>query len=185
MAQEETINVEIYKPTYPIGQEVYVPGKNRVTETKVVGYEVQVIEQEGNPVGVVSNYRLQQLVSVRRGAESDLVDYVKDCDFYVERSKAEAASKFLEVNADNETWRLAVGDRDVKDEDSPYSIENCGLPACCANISEARDILLYCKHEGGLLAHDRDTLAELITGHGLEYDGGSPIGRIFGQLGIE
>lgn len=169
---------------YPIGQEVYVPQRNGVRDTRIVGYEMRVWEKQGTLRGMISNYCLQHGIFLRKGAKSDLVTCVKDYDFYVEKSKAEAASKFSEVHADEVTWKLAVGDRDVKDEDSPYSIENCGLPACCGDISEARDILFYCKQQGGLLVHDQEELSGLITGHGFEYGRGSPMGKILGQLGI-
>jgi len=184
MEKEEKISIEVDKPAFPIGQVVYVPIKNQIIETRILGYEIQAFKEEGTLLGVVSNYRIQHFVPVRRGEESDLVGYVKECDFYVNKSKAGEASKFLEVKADEESWKLAVGDRKVEDKNSPYNTENCGLPICCANISEARDILLYCKNEGGLIVHERDLLRDLIVGHDLEYKGDSPIGKIFAQLGI-
>ncbi|MBR9691420.1 hypothetical protein GOV06_01415 [Candidatus Woesearchaeota archaeon] len=186
MAEEEKINLELIKPTYPLEQVVFVPVKNKVVETKIIRYEVQVIKENDSLLGILSNYYLDQMVRIRRGTEQDLVYLVKECDFYVDREKAEAASKFLEVKADEETWKLAIGDRKVEDEDSPYDLDNCGLPRCCANISEARNILLYCQEEGGLIAHDRDNLLSLLLDrHDLEFEKQEPIGKIYTQLGIK
>ena len=87
---------------------------------------------------------------------------------------------------DEEAWRIAVGDRDVQDENSPYSLENCNLSPCCADISEARDILLLCKKEGGLIVHDRDEMARyLFESHDFQYDAQSPIGKVFEQLQVK
>ncbi|MEK6969849.1 MAG: hypothetical protein AABW48_05470 [Nanoarchaeota archaeon] len=181
----EKINVGIIKPQYPIGQVIYFPEHGRVIETKISGYEVRVIPQDSGLIGVVSNYHIPQMVSVRRGEESDLVICVRERDFYVDQHKATIASRFLAVQVDDEVWRLAIGDRTVTDENSPYSIENCGLPRCCANISEARDILSFCRRNSGLIAHNRDELSNLIEEHGFEYQRESPIGRIFQQLEIK
>jgi hypothetical protein len=179
-----TISVEVYKPAYHIGQEVYIPEKDRVVQTKIADYEVCVREEAGALVGVVSCYHLLTAVDVRRGAELELTDLVRDADLYTDKAQAEAASVFIPVAADFETWRLAIGDRTVADEASPYNIANSGLPTCCANISDARDILYLCRSEGGLIAHERDYLAELLAGHDLKSDSASPLGTILGQLGI-
>jgi len=184
MPEVKRLSVEIINAVYPIGKRVYVPQKNGAAQTEIVGYEVQVIKENAGLVGVVSNYRLPLLVSVRRGEEPNKDNLVKPNEFYTNKNKAEAASKFMQVTADDETWRLAIGDRKIKEEDSPYNIDNCGLPTCCANISEARDILSFCRREGGLIAHERNILADLLTGDGFEYDSRSPIGKVLSQLGI-
>ncbi len=185
MANAEKIRVEITKPSSSIGQVIYIPEHNRVTKAKITGYEVQVIQEGTGLVGVVSNYHIPQIVSVRRGEEADLTSHVKERDFYVDKDKATKASRFLAVIVDDETWKLAIGDQEVTDENSPYFTENSGLPPCCANISEVRDILLYCKRTSGLIVHDRDDLSGLIREHGLKYKRKEPIGVIFQQLEIK
>jgi len=183
-AKKEKIKLEIIKPAYTVGQEIYIPKRNNVTQTTISGYEVQVIKEGDSLIGVVSNYRLLQGVTLRRGERSDLVFLVKECDFYADKNKAKEASKFIPVTLDDENWRLAIGDRMVTEEDSPYNIDNCGLPCCCTNISDARDILYFCRTENGLIMHERNTLAYLLKNHGFKYDIQSPIGKLLGQLGI-
>ena len=172
-------------PRFKIGQTVYVPEKDEAVEATIWAYEAGIFEKNGNLGGVISGYRIRNFVSVRRGCDSDLTSVIRERDFYDDQKKAQEASKFLEVTLDEEAWRIAVGDRKVKDEKSPYNLENCNLPPCCANISEARDILLYCKRNGGLIVHDREELRRnIFHGHDLRYDAQSPIAQIFKQLQI-
>ncbi len=185
MARKEKISIKLYRPGYQIGQEVYVPEKNKITETKIISYEARVIKEGKGLVGIISNYCLDQLVSVRRGEESTFTNILKENDFYIDRGRAEVASEFIEVNADDETWLLAIGDRNAMDFDSPYCLDNCGLHSCCANISEARSIMILCRKEKGLIAHNRDILVELIKDHvDIDYGRESPLGKIFEQLRI-
>ena len=182
---DETLpQVEMHNMDYPIGLEVYIPEKNIPTKTKIIGYSANIIEQKGKLVGIVTDYRIHHGVSLRRGAESDLVCYVKHNEIYTNPSAAEAASRFLEVQADEEIWRLAIGDRKVKDTNSPYHIDNSGLPICCGNISDARDILAYCKNEGGLIVFERDQLGYLLKGHEHPKSDEEPLGSILKQLEI-
>ena len=182
---KEKTNFEFLdEPRFDIGQTVYVPTRTGAVQTNISGYEVQVIKQGTKLVGIISNYRLQQSLVVRRGEGADLTDLFKESGLYVNRAKARIASEFIAVTMDGETWRLAIGDRNEKDENSPYNIDNCGLSTCCANISDARDILTFCKREGGLIVHEQRTLAELLRGHDFKYTPESPLGKILSQLKI-
>jgi len=181
---EERVDVKFVKPRFNIGQKIYVPERNRVLETTIYGYEAIISEENGNLLGGVSGYSIEHLVSIRRGSDSDITNVVRARDFYEDKDKAKEASKFLEVKVDEETWKIAIGDREAEDENSPYNLQNCNLSICCADISEARDILIFCRKYNGLIAHDRNELADLVNGHGFNYDTQSPIGRIFEKLEI-
>lgn len=181
----EIINLQLYKPQYEIGQVVYIPEKGKVAETRIKGYEVQAFMQGQSISGVVSNYKLLHMVSLRRGENSDLVHYVKDADLYTDKKSAVKASVFVDVLADEESWKLAIGDRNEKNPSSPYHLDNCEFPTCCANVSEGRDILIYCRSQGGLIVHERDQLQEIINQHDLNYKKEGPLGRILAQLRID
>ena len=184
--EQERISIELSKPRFAIGQTIYVPQKNAVVSSPILGYDARIGQEYGKLLGEITGYHIQNFVSVRRGDDSDFTSVIRAGDFYEDQKKAQDASRFLEVVLDEEAWRIAVGDRDVQDEDSPYSLENCNLPPCCANISEARDILLYCKRNSGLIVHDRDEMARyLFEGHDFGYNAQSPIGKIFEQLKVE
>lgn len=169
--EKERVNIQLIKPTYSIGQKIYVPSKDKAEEADITAYEALVMKEKGGLVGIVLNYSIRPFVSIRRGLKSKFTDLVKVSDFYIERAKAEAASKFMEVSADPETWKLAIGDRDEIEED--------------LDIYEARDILIFCQNEGGLIVHERDKLANLLNKHKFDYDTESPIGKILVQLGIQ
>ena len=186
MAEAEKIQLEILKPRYPIGQVIYIPENNRVITTKILGYQVYIMQEGSDLMGIVSNkYHIPEFVSVRSGEEADLVDRVAEQEFYVDQDKATRASRFLTVHVDDETWKLAIGDREITNEDSPYFTRNSELPPCCASLSEARDILLYCKKNVGLIVHYRDVLSDIIDQHEVAYQRNGPLGRIFQQLGIK
>lgn len=90
--------------------------------------------------------------------------------------------KFYSTKFDPIQWSFAIGDRDDKDPNSRFNIDNCDLASCCANISDARDILLFAKREGGLIEHDRKTLAKLLESH--EFNKNGYLGQILHTLGI-
>jgi hypothetical protein len=183
--EQERISIALIKPRFRIGQTIYVPQKDEAVETAILEYDARIGEEKGNLWGVVSSYHIRNFVSVRRGDNSDFTSVIHAGDFCDDQKKAQEASKFLEAKLDEEAWRIAVGDRAVKDEKSPYNLKNCNLPPCCANISEARDILLYCKRNGGLIMHDRDKLKTLLfEGHDFKYNAQSPIAQIFKQLQV-
>jgi len=185
--QEDRTNIEFFKPIFKIGQTIYVPQKNKVVTTKIAGYYASIGEEKaGKLIGIISDYHVSNFVHVRRGDESELTNILCLRDFCEDLNKAQEESRFLEVKLDEESWKIAVGVRDLHDENSPYSLEHCNLPPCCANISEARDILNYCKRNNGLTIHDRNELTKLLfEGHEFEYDPQSPIGRIFEQLQVK
>ena len=181
----EIISIDLLKPRFKIGQTIYVPQKNEVVESSILGYDAAIGEKDGKLLGVITGYNIENFVFVRRGEDSDLTTVIQEEDFCDSQKKAKKASRFLEVNLNEEAWKIAVGDRDVEDKNSPYNIENCNLPRCCANISEARDILLYCKKNNGLIVQDRDKLTGILfEGHDFEYDVQSSLGEIFKQLQV-
>jgi hypothetical protein len=180
----ETIKIDLQKPGYDLGQTVYIPQKNKVTETKITHYEATILNDNGI-IGIVTGYRISHAVIKRAGEISDLVWVVRPSDFCDTREEAEKSSRFLEVKLTEEEWRLAVGDRTIQDINSPYNVENCKLPSCCANISEVRDILLYCKHKGGLIVHEKTPIPEYMKGHSLDIKDDSILAKLFKQLEID
>lgn len=186
MDLEETVNVPLLKPEYSIGQVVYVPERRGVVTTNITGYDVRIIENKGKMLGAVQWYVLHQCVPTRRGSSSYFNNTVKGEYLYTDKAKAEVASVFLPVQLDELSWLSAIGERKIKDEKSPYHIANCELLDCCTNISEARDILIYCKTEGGLIVHEREALLRALKEHNLEGECRSGyLGSIFGPLGIK
>lgn len=165
MTDKETIDLKLIKPSFSIGQKIYIPGKERVTKTKIIGYQIGATEEDKTLVGVCTSYFIDGPlgVEVRRGEISEFVHCVLESDFYIDKKEANAASRFLNVACDDETWKLAVGDRKITDESSPYYINNCDLPHCCANTDEARAILGYCKANGGLIVYHKDQIVELLS----------------------
>ena len=184
MTTEELLNIELYRPAYPIGQEVYIPVRKGAAASRIIGYKVQVSETDNRLVGKVSNYRLEDLVSVRVGPKQSMVNQVREDLIYLDRLKAESASGFIEVDVDKETWRLAIGKRTVVNEDSPYHVKNCELSNYCENMEEARNILLCCKAKNGLLIHDYNLLNNLLEGYDFKDNPNNPLGKIITQLRI-
>ncbi len=199
---KERINIAFLKPRFSIGQVIYVPQKQEVVKSDILRYQAEIgmeytpeinqamldkdfrKEFTGTLLGGVKRYIIRQFVDVRRGEDSIFTDCIESRDFYIYSEKAQQASEFLEVKLDEEEWRIAIGDRNVEDENSPYYLKNCNLPRCCADISKARDILIYCRKNNGLIVHYRDELADLINGHGFECKPQSQIEKIFRQLKI-
>lgn len=176
------IQLEIAKPNYKIEQKIFVPQRGGVLETTIQAYWIGATTENGKLLGVVAGYRAAHpLISVRRGQDAVIPLELWEKDFYANLKKAETAAKFLAVKADEKTWKLAIGDRDDEDEKSPYNTGNCDLKPCCANISEARDILIYCRKNSGLLVHDRNELKRMFEGHGY---GGNSLSKILSQLRI-
>jgi hypothetical protein len=184
--EEKLLEVQMYEPRFKIGQTVFLPCKNGVSATKITGYISHVNQSpEGKLISGVRLYQINTVGIERIGSETVLNNELTGRNFYTDKAKAQSASRFLEVDIDNELWKIAIGDREIKDENSPYSLSNCNLKRCCANISEARDILCLCIKQKGLLVHDRDEMRGLIfDGHDFKYNSGSPIDKIFRQLEI-
>src|SRR3989344_6957234 len=182
----ERISIEVVKPKYKIGQQVYVPQKDSPTQARIIRYNFEVGKVEEKLLGRLRNYELDKGVILRLGDDFELTFSVHESNICADRQKAEEYSKFLSVDVDDEMWKRAIGNRDMKDENSPYGIDNSGLPSCCADISEARDVLLYCQKQKGLIVHDRDLLKELLDGHGhpTTFQKGSPIEIILEKLEI-
>jgi len=177
------MNILFENSKYEIGQKLFVPQKNKVKEVEITYYDARIFESKNGLKGLITGYHYNTLLRLRRGSSKYLVDILLNRDVYDTREKAEKASKFLPVTATNDEWLLAIGDRDIEDDDSPYHIDNSNFPSCCANMSAARDILLYCKEEGGLIAHDREPLKYLLRTHN-RYDVDDPLKGILKQLRI-
>ena len=179
----QTTTVEIDKPRYQIGQTIFVPQRDGALETTIEAYWIGATTENEKLRGVIVGYRVKHpLIQVRRGEDAEIPSELLEKDFYDERARAEEASEFLPVVADEETWKRAVGVRRGEDENSSYNIDNSDLPSCCANISEARDILYYCKSQGGLLVHDCSELKRMLEGHGYS---GESLSKIMMQLRME
>src|SRR3989344_2117327 len=182
----ERISIEVVKPKYEIGQRVYVPQKDSPTQARIIRYNFEVSKVGEKLLGKLRSYELDQGVILRLGDDFELTFSVHGSNICADRQKAEEYSRFLSVDVDDEMWKRAIGDRDMKDENSLYDIDNSGLPSCCADISEARDVLLYCQKQKGLIVYDRDWLKELLDGHEhpTTFQKGSPIGIILEELVI-
>jgi len=95
-------------------------------------------------IGRVDSYSMDG--NVPRGYDLDPME-TRGFNFYRDRAEAEKASRFLPVTSDEETWKLAVGDRDT--ENPRYEIEESDLGVCCEDISFFRDMLYACQEDGG------------------------------------
>ncbi|MFA5856746.1 MAG: hypothetical protein WC867_05280 [Candidatus Pacearchaeota archaeon] len=180
------INIEFIEPKFIIGQSIYVPQLNEVVDTKILGYDARIGKRPGILSGRITGYHIRDVVSVRRGNDCELTSIVQSDDFYGDMLEAHKASKFLEVNLDEESWKITIDEKDNEDENSPYNFEKCNLIPCCECISKARDILIYCQKYKGLIVHDRNELTRyLFERHNFKYDKDSPLGKIFEQLQIK
>jgi len=184
--EEKLLDVGMYEPRFKIGQTVFIPDRNGASATEITGY-ISLVRQnpEGGLVSGVRLYQVNPFGIERIGSEAVLNDELTGRNFYTDKEQAQSASRFLEVHVDDEAWKLAIGDREIEDEGSPYNLSNCDFGSCCANISEARDILYLCRDQKGLLVHNRDEMRGLIFEyHDFQYDAESPIDQIFRQLEI-
>ena len=186
MDEKPKLDVKMNKPEFEIGQTVFLPSRQGAERTEITGY-ISLVRQssEGKLISGVRLYQVNPFGIERIGSETVLSDELTGRNFYTDKKQAQAASRFLGVALDDESWKLAIGDREIEDEDSPYSLSNCNLGICCANISEARDILYLCREQKGLLVHDRDEMCGLIFDeHDFQYGAGSPIAQIFKRLEV-
>jgi len=186
MGVEETITLNVWKPAYSIGSTVYVPQKEGAITTKVTGYLVEVRDVgRDQPLGNVQRYLLERMVMFRGQTERDLNNEVLREYLYPSLEEAQAASRFIPVNADILSWLGAIGERKVS-EDSTYSHHNSQLGVCCACLSNARDILTYCQKEKGLIVHEKNALVRELRGCGNLTDKHflGELGDIFIQLEI-
>jgi hypothetical protein len=82
-------------------------------------------------------------------------------EIYSTEDEAKKLSSWFEVKGIRKRdWKTAIGDR--KDDES---LEEAELSRCCANISEARDLLLLCQKNSGLIQRDVNQLHYLLKGH--------------------
>jgi len=188
MIKEKTIKLDLIKPEYPIGKTIYMPQINAPLKTKIIAYNTQIHKIDGKNLGIVTGYVFEGGIFKRIGCGGAFISEAKDCDIYIDEEKAKRACRWLKVTANETEWKLAIGNREIEDDfseaNSPYSIKNCELKRCCGNISEARDILTYCKKYKGLIVHERNTLEELLAGHNLKFDDKGPMRKILNQLEI-
>jgi len=188
---QEKISATLVNRAFPIGQTIYIPQKNRgALEVKVLGWHAVMLKRDGSEelYAIVQEYDIGEYVFVRRGDCLDTTNTVLRSECYDDRTKAQKASEFLKVELNKKAWKLAIGDRNIRDKSSPYHLENCNLHPCCAEISAIRDILLYCRENGGLIVHERDELVRLMQQHGFRHNKQSPMNplrMIFEQLGID
>lgn len=180
---EKTVNVRLLEPEFEIGQKVYIPQRRGVVETTVRSYEAVIQkDNDGTLVAAVTVYSIDRYVFFR--GMRPLALEVKGYHIYADKAEAEKDSRFLDVKADEETWKLAIGDREEIDQESPYHIDNCNLGSCCGNISRIRDILLYCKEVKGLTVHECSEIKHLLKSHS-EMTIGKSLAIIFKQLEID
>jgi len=69
------------------------------------------------------------------------------------------------------------------------NVEECELPACCGNISDARDMLIYCREQKGLIFRDVICLKDLLVAHDGDFfntvDSRPVLKKILRKLGIQ
>jgi hypothetical protein len=176
-------SVDVNLPLFDIGERVYIPQRDNALETRITGYNINVIRSNDRLIGIVAGYKIEQMVFLRRGQESDMIDLIYPYELYTDPAKAKVASRFIPVRLLDATWKLAIGDPGAIKRDSPYNINNSELKPCCANISDARLILLYCQSENGMLVHDRNELESLLKGDCVQYSPRSNLGKILSLLG--
>jgi len=178
MAEEERLSIELIKPRFDVGQRVYVACRNGPSVAEIKGYLTEVQKHpNGFYIGFVKEYETDPYVF--GPFENDGFYSVTGENFYEELDDARKASRFLPVNASEESWGSAIG---VREEIGEYSIDDADLGPCCGQIASARDILYLCQNEGGLIVHYRDRLSGLLNGHGLHVEEGRPLKNILGQL---
>jgi len=182
---DEKLMVEVTGQPLSIGQVIYVPQRDGAVKRNIIGWRIGVYGD--TPLsGAVDSYYVSDYVQVRIVDISTSTIEVSRKDIYVDGKEAEEESKFLEVIADDEAWRLAIGDREVTDENSPYHISNSGLPPCCKNTPDSRDILAYCRRNDGLIVHDANILSRsLLACWDFKCENENPLGRILEKLKIE
>lgn len=179
------LNVEMDKPVFYIGQTVFIPRRGGPIATEVTGY-ISLVKgsQKDGLVSRVRSFQVNPFGIERIGSEVVSSDELSGINFCIDERDAQAKSRFLDVVLDDESWKLAIGDRDAKD-DSPYSLQNCNLPPCCEDISEVRDILYLCRKQNGLIDYDLGVMTGLIFDeHTLNPAPGSPLDSIFKQLEV-
>jgi hypothetical protein len=187
--ENKILNIQIEKPGAEIGSIVYVPQKDRMIQSKIRGYEFLLYGHSFACIEHASGYIISDDVWVARGCELRLTDIVGGLEFYTNGADAEKAGKFIEVNASEEEWDFAIGKSPVKAENvwGPYSREKPEFRLCGTWTPDARDKLVCCRKQGGLLAYNRDWLGRIIDDDeepfkNFNWDG--PLGRIFKQLEV-
>jgi len=63
----ERISIEVVKPKYKIGQQVYVPQKDSPTQARIIRYNFEVGKVEEKLLGRLRNYELDKGVILRLG----------------------------------------------------------------------------------------------------------------------
>jgi len=172
----------VRKPLFKIGQKVYIPQKRTVDEngevlrTEIRNYQIEAAVQDNKLIGGVMEYGIDRMAIIRSGETDKGTFWVSALHIYDNFKDAEKACQFLKVEADEETWKKAIGFYETRvikskkegEEDYEYedrNIDDADLAPCCGNISGARDILFYCKEEGGLMVHDQRQLVHLLNEH--------------------
>lgn len=163
---ENTVNIKLVEPKFKIGQTVYIPQRNGVTVTKITEYSAMLVsDNDKGLICMVTHYH----VTLFLWFVSGLSNIVKGYNIFADKAEAKKVSRFLEVKADEKTWKQAIS-------------SNGDLKPCCANISEAREMLQFCKERGGLTVHESGFLKLLLFGSHPDMSVGKCLGIILKQL---
>lgn len=166
-------------PQHNIGDSVWVISRRQPTMCNVLSIKLELCSsgKANDPVLLCMGYRLNTL-------NVDSKDWsFRPHEVYASKELAEKLAQWHPVSdLSEEEWKMAIG---VRDDDE--SLEECELSRCCATISSARNILLKCQKDGGLIERDVQSLCALLSGHGYPKPGGqrpANLDKIVGQLGI-
>lgn len=143
------------KPQFGLGSHVWVISGINAKESKVVAINFRLIDDTGQSNLICTGYRLNIY-------NLDLGDFsFSPQEVYATEKEARELAQWHPVLELSEIeWAAAIGNRD-------FPIELCELPACCGNISDARNILFKCRKDGGLIERDARELKELLGNHSL------------------
>jgi hypothetical protein len=146
-----------------IGTKVYIPrpAVNSVQEDEIAGYYCALLNVDGKPTLIPTDYRLN-IINLSRGG---LNDGWKSDEFFLSYEEAKANAVMYKVTATPEEWLKAIGLDGSDNEDRTDYDEDCELFACCTLISDIRDILHQLCKDGQIDGITRRNLIALMNAH--------------------
>ncbi len=134
------------QPPYVLGQQVWAmvkeEGRDRVIETQVIAWNIDVAPGRRSLVGRLDSYCCG---SGPEGAQDISLE-----DVFATEKEALFTAEFVAVSASREEWLTAIGDREDEDDD----LMDCDLQIDGREVSAIRDTLIICQEQGGLNRRD-------------------------------
>ncbi len=135
-------------PKFKLLEEVWIIEQIRslsvVKKAQIISYQIEVIQNSDECISILQGYRLN-----RFNCNNYPSCIFSTHEVYKNKKHAERMAKFIPVNIAEHQWKLAIGDRGIVN-----CIEQSELGSCCAAISNARDILIKCHKNNGLIFRD-------------------------------